>query len=112
MPLKRDLGKRYTCHACGCRYYDLNREDPRCPKCDANPKDDPTPDPRLAAMAKIRAESAGRGRAGYPDGRAGEFEEEFDADTFEDDDASEVTEDDEALDGEEEYEDEDVDDDF
>jgi len=109
--LKRNLGKRYTCHACGCKYYDLNREEPRCPKCGADPKDDPTPDPRMAAMAKIKAEGAGR--RGPNDRKAMDFEEDFDPDTFEDEDLGEVTEDEEALDGEEEYEGEgEEDDDF
>lgn len=110
--LKRNLGKRYTCHACGCKYYDLNREEPRCPKCGANPKDDPTPDPRMAAMAKIKAENAARGRGGA-DRRGGEFEDDFDPDTFEDEEFGEISEDEEGMEGEEEFEGEgEEDDDF
>ena len=110
--LKRDLGKRFSCHGCGCKYYDMNREEPRCPKCGANPTDDPTPDPRLAAMAKIKAESAGRGR-GPADRRGVEFEADFDPDTFEDEDMAEASEDDEGLETEEEYQGEsEEDDDF
>ena len=30
-----DLGKKYVCEACGIKYYDMNRPDPRCPKCDS-----------------------------------------------------------------------------
>lgn len=34
---KSKLGQRYICHECGTKYYDLNRPEPRCPECDADP---------------------------------------------------------------------------
>ncbi|RME20588.1 MAG: TIGR02300 family protein [Deltaproteobacteria bacterium] len=57
MPSKVDLGKRYTCFQCGKGFYDLNRPDPVCPKCGADQRDDPTPDPRVAVMSKYKTSS-------------------------------------------------------
>ncbi|MDH5542276.1 MAG: FYDLN acid domain-containing protein [Nitrospinota bacterium] len=34
-------GKRYTCHKCGVRFYDLNKPEPKCPKCNADPSKAP-----------------------------------------------------------------------
>jgi hypothetical protein len=34
---KSKLGQRYVCHECGTKYYDLNRPEPRCPECSADP---------------------------------------------------------------------------
>ena len=48
------LGRRYSCFSCACKFYDLNRPDPLCPNCGANQLDDPSPDPRVAAMAASR----------------------------------------------------------
>jgi len=31
--VKPDWGDRYTCHSCGCKFYDLNRPEPLCPSC-------------------------------------------------------------------------------
>ncbi len=31
--VKPDWGDRYTCHSCGCKFYDLNRPEPLCPRC-------------------------------------------------------------------------------
>ncbi len=30
------LGKKFTCHSCGTRFYDLNKVDKICPKCGAD----------------------------------------------------------------------------
>jgi uncharacterized protein (TIGR02300 family) len=51
---KSKLGARYTCYTCGKKFYDLNKPDPVCPSCDANQFDDPTPDPRVAVMARYK----------------------------------------------------------
>ena len=32
------LGTKHTCTACGGRFYDLGRPEPRCPKCGGLPK--------------------------------------------------------------------------
>ncbi len=31
--VKPDWGDRYTCYSCGCKFYDLNRPEPLCPRC-------------------------------------------------------------------------------
>lgn len=30
-----ELGKKHTCKECGVKFYDLNKEEPTCPECDA-----------------------------------------------------------------------------
>lgn len=35
------FGKKFTCWSCGTKFYDLNKPSPKCPKCAANPDDDP-----------------------------------------------------------------------
>lgn len=34
-------GKKFTCWSCGTRFYDLNKPEPKCPKCGADPSADP-----------------------------------------------------------------------
>lgn len=43
------LGKKFTCWSCATKFYDLNKPSPRCPKCNANPEDDPKKDQPAAA---------------------------------------------------------------
>jgi len=31
------LGKRLECSMCGIKFYDLNRKNPKCPKCQGEP---------------------------------------------------------------------------
>src|SRR5262245_35621553 len=49
---KAVLGKRYTCFKCSTKFYDLNRTEPTCPKCGADQREDPTPDPKIALLQK------------------------------------------------------------
>ena len=32
------LGRKYACHHCATKYYDLNKPDPKCPKCGKEPE--------------------------------------------------------------------------
>ena len=48
---RSQLGRRYSCFSCGCKFYELNRDQAICPRCEADQEDDPAPDPRVAAMA-------------------------------------------------------------
>ena len=41
---KAKLGNRYTCFACGCKFYDLNRPIPTCPECGADQREAPVRD--------------------------------------------------------------------
>jgi uncharacterized protein (TIGR02300 family) len=36
---KEEWGNRFVCYSCGCKYYDLNRPEPLCPRCGADPKE-------------------------------------------------------------------------
>ena len=51
---KATLGKRYTCFRCECKFYDLNKPEPICPKCGADQREDASPDPRVAVMSKYK----------------------------------------------------------
>ena len=51
---KAALGTRYTCYECEMKFYDLNRPEPICPGCGADQREDPTPDPRVAVMARYK----------------------------------------------------------
>ena len=35
---KAGWGRKLACHKCGVKYYDMNKKDVRCPKCDAQYK--------------------------------------------------------------------------
>jgi len=51
---KASLGTRFSCYECGKKFYDLNRPEPTCPACGADQREDPTPDPRVAVMARYK----------------------------------------------------------
>lgn len=55
---KAPLGKKYTCFKCSCKFYDLKREEPLCPRCGADQREDPNPDPREAFLDKFRRPSS------------------------------------------------------
>ncbi len=55
-PDKAVLGKRYSCFSCGTRFYDLNREEPTCPSCGKDQRDDPSPAPHIVLLSKLKAE--------------------------------------------------------
>jgi uncharacterized protein (TIGR02300 family) len=38
---KAKLGQRWVCFKCNARFYDLNKPDPLCPKCNANQRESP-----------------------------------------------------------------------
>ncbi|MCH7922511.1 MAG: FYDLN acid domain-containing protein [Nitrospinae bacterium] len=59
--VKPDWGDRYTCHSCGCKFYDLNRPEPLCPRCgvdqrEATQKARP-PSQSRASTAPVEAET-------------------------------------------------------
>jgi hypothetical protein len=35
------LGTKYTCWSCATKFYDLNKPDPKCPKCGSDPAAQP-----------------------------------------------------------------------
>ena len=57
-----NLGGKYTCFKCECKFYDLGREEPLCPRCGADQREDPNPDPREAFLARFRKPTRSRSR--------------------------------------------------
>ena len=94
----RDLGKKYTCFKCTCKFYDLSRPEPLCPRCGADQREDPNPDPREAFLSRFRRPTP---VAKQPPPR----EEEFEPGLGDEDDLLPVIDEDEEvapeLDGEE-----------
>jgi hypothetical protein len=80
------FGRKFTCYSCSSKFYDLNKPNPKCPKCGADPEDDPN--------------------KGIPVAAAPEPTEEFSDEVEEeaaDEDADEEGEDDMLDEGEEEF---------
>ena len=48
------LGNKYICFECGCKFYDLNKPEPICPKCNANQKN-AEPEPKISAPKRVRS---------------------------------------------------------
>ncbi len=57
MATQAELGAKFTCFKCGCKFYDLQAPEPLCPRCGADQREDPNPDPRAAFMARLRRPS-------------------------------------------------------
>jgi hypothetical protein len=62
----KKLGKKYACCKCECKFYDLNRPKPICPKCGADqdeaPKKPRTASPKTGATAAAPARLRSRRR--------------------------------------------------
>ena len=56
----RNLGRKFTCFKCSCKFYDMERAEPLCPRCGADQREDPNPDPREALLARFRRPSSGK----------------------------------------------------
>jgi len=63
---KDKLGKKHVCYQCECKFYDLSRPKPICPKCGADqneaPKKERAPSPKAGVTAAIPARLRGRRR--------------------------------------------------
>jgi uncharacterized protein (TIGR02300 family) len=99
MLYKRNLGKKYVCHACGAKYYDLNRALVRCPNCNADPGENPMTDPRAAAMARVRSEG---GTKKAPSRFEPEVEEEVDPEATDDEEVGDLEDEEEETGDEDE----------
>ena len=42
---KKKLGNKHVCYQCNCKFYDLSRPKPICPKCGADQTEAPKKDP-------------------------------------------------------------------
>ena len=60
------FGNKFTCYSCAAKFYDMKQPDPKCPKCKADPKDDP------ALKATEKGSKRGQKEETDPD----EFEDE------------------------------------
>ncbi|HKC51884.1 MAG TPA: FYDLN acid domain-containing protein, partial [Myxococcota bacterium] len=38
---KTKLGQKWTCYSCQAKFYDLQKPDPKCPKCGADQRQSP-----------------------------------------------------------------------
>lgn len=85
---KSKLGKRYACFQCGLKFYDLNRPEPICPKCGADQRENPNPDPREAILARFK------GKVGPAKLRMDDMEDDEEADEDIDLDEEDLDEDD------------------
>ncbi|HIG01505.1 MAG TPA: hypothetical protein EYQ66_09415 [Myxococcales bacterium] len=60
-PMHPTRGYKYTCFACGLKFYDMNRPEPTCPTCEEDQRDrplnvtPPAPTPRKAAAVRPMA---------------------------------------------------------
>ena len=63
---KKKLGKKYVCYQCGCKFYDLSRPKPICPKCGADqtssPKKEPLTIPKGVAAPAVTTRPRARRR--------------------------------------------------
>ena len=68
---KKKLGKKYVCYQCGCKFYDLSRPQPICPKCGADQNEAPTKArpalPKAGVTTAARPRSRGRRRRNEED---------------------------------------------
>ena len=54
-----ELGKRYKCYKCNCKFYDLNKPNPICPRC----SEDQTNEENKKILKRKRKRSLGKGRS-------------------------------------------------
>jgi hypothetical protein len=59
---KKKLGKKYLCYQCECKFYDLSRPLPICPKCGADQNEAPTRARPALSRAGVTAASPPRSR--------------------------------------------------
>ncbi len=52
-----NLGVKYTCFKCGSKFYDLKKPVPLCPKCGADQRDSPPPEPPVAERKRARSKT-------------------------------------------------------
>ncbi len=53
-----ELGKKFNCYKCGCKFYDLNKPDPICPKCGEDQTNEETK--KILKRKKRRALAKGK----------------------------------------------------
>jgi hypothetical protein len=53
---KEKFGDRHTCYACGCKFYDMHRNPPTCPKCGADASRPPKQTEEVVFTAEVEEE--------------------------------------------------------
>jgi hypothetical protein len=48
-PRHPKLGFKWSCYSCGAKFYDLGKEEPICPKCEADQRDRPPEEPKSSS---------------------------------------------------------------
>jgi len=69
------FGKKFTCWSCATKFYDLNKPNAKCPKCGANPEDDPKKDQPTAAPASYSDDYADEAEPDVVDEGGGDEDE-------------------------------------
>jgi hypothetical protein len=72
------FGKKFTCWSCATKLYDMNKPNAKCPKCGADPADDPKKDLPTAAPANYGDDFTDEVEAEAPEENADEEELEDD----------------------------------
>lgn len=52
---KAKLGQKWTCYSCSAKFYDMNKPDPHCPKCNADQRQSPAFEKPKRSRAKKAA---------------------------------------------------------
>ncbi len=55
---KERLGKKWTCYSCEIKFYDMNRPEPTCPKCQADQRESPVFEKKKPARARAKKKTA------------------------------------------------------
>lgn len=83
---KPELGAKWACFSCGAKFYDLNRPDPICPKCQTDQREQP------AKTAAVASPPPSKRPAAAPITRLLDEEERSEASFDEDSDAESAAE--------------------
>ena len=63
---KAKLGQKWTCYSCSAKFYDMNKPDPHCPKCNADQRQSPAFEKPKRSRAKKAAAPAAPKKAIKP----------------------------------------------
>jgi hypothetical protein len=88
MAQSKDLGQKFTCFKCECKFYDLGAPEPICPRCGADQRENPELGVEAPAPKK-RGRKAAKSKVEVPDEPTKDDDEDsLLDDDFDTDDAS------------------------
>ena len=67
---KERLGKKWTCYSCEIKFYDMNRPEPTCPKCQADQRESPVFEKKKPARARAKKKTASKKKVAKKKARA------------------------------------------